>query len=412
MPRPPTKQTKRRPGKRSQTGEGIGKVTSKSETVLLAVTGMSPAILTETVWALAQENPPVLPDRVVVLTTTVGKNQIECELFTPQPHFNHQCGWDCLREKLQERGHDTKGRLRFDPASDLHILARWDESSHRNLLLSDIRTADDNEAAGDCILEFVRSMVENPDTRLVASIAGGRKTMGTMLYACMTLVGREDDRLTHVLVTEPFDDARLSPRFYFPEQPSAELNTPDGKAVRATEAHIDLANVPFVPLRNLFARELGRMPGRFTALVAQCSEGIRKRSGDSVKLVVHRSRPEIVVNDIHVKLSPREQLLVLFLADRGRKAQPPFAAYKDAENSLNEYRKQLRLEASVNDFSDWRGSKSVASDVDEEEIRKAVSNLRKKLREAGPEAMALLPFIPEAGRLSIDLPHKQVSVIG
>ena len=42
---------------------------SKSEIVLLAVTGMSPAVLTETVWALAQERPPIIPNRVVVLTT-------------------------------------------------------------------------------------------------------------------------------------------------------------------------------------------------------------------------------------------------------------------------------------------------------------------------------------------------------
>src|SRR3984893_869586 len=321
MPRPPTKQPKRRLDKRSQTAEGTGNVTSQSEIVLLAVTGMSPAILTETVWALAQENPPVLPARIVVLTSTVGKSQIERELFTPQPHFDDQCGWDCLREKLRERGQDMKGRLRFDPASDLHILTRWDESSHRNLLLSDIRTADDNEAVADRILEFVRSIVASPDTRLIASIAGGRKTMGTLLYACMTLVGREDDRLTHVLVNEPFDDARLSPRFYFPEQPSAKLTTPDNKTVLAAEAHIDLADVPFVPLRNLFAKELGRMPGRFSALVAQCSEGIRKRSGNSVKLVVHRSRPEIEVNDIRVKLSPKEHLIALFLADRSRKTQ-------------------------------------------------------------------------------------------
>ena len=412
MPRPPTNQPKRRLDKRRQIADGTGNVTSHAEIILLAVTGMSPAILTETVWALARENPSVLPDRIVVLTTTVGKNQIERELFTPQAHFNDQCCWDCLREKLQERGHDMKVRLRFDPASDLHILTRWDESSHRNLFLSDIRTADDNEAVADCILEFVRSIVESPDTRLIASIAGGRKTMGTLLYACMTLVGREVDRLTHVLVNEPFDDARLSPRFYFPEQPSAELTTPENKTVRAAAAHIDLADVPFVPLRNLFARELGRMPGRFSALVVQCSEGIRKRSGNSVKLVVHRSRPEIEVNGIRVKLSPKEQLLALFLADRSRKARPAFASYKEAENSLNEYRKQLRREVPENDFSDWRGSNSIASDFDEQEIRKAISRFRKKLIAAGPQAMVLLPFLPEAGRLSIDLPRKQISVIG
>jgi len=33
---------------------------------------MSPAVLTETVWALAQEKPAVIPDRVIVLTTAAG----------------------------------------------------------------------------------------------------------------------------------------------------------------------------------------------------------------------------------------------------------------------------------------------------------------------------------------------------
>lgn len=31
------------------------------ETILLAVTGLSPAVVTETVWTLAHENPPVIP---------------------------------------------------------------------------------------------------------------------------------------------------------------------------------------------------------------------------------------------------------------------------------------------------------------------------------------------------------------
>ena len=38
----------------------------ESERVLFAVLGMSPAVLTETVWALARETPPVIPHRVVV----------------------------------------------------------------------------------------------------------------------------------------------------------------------------------------------------------------------------------------------------------------------------------------------------------------------------------------------------------
>jgi hypothetical protein len=102
----------------------------------------------------------------------------------------------------------------------------------------------------------------------------------------------------------------------------------------------------------------------------------------------------------------------LFLADRNRKAQPAFAAYKEAEDFLNEYREQLRQEAPESDFSDWRGSKSIASIFDEQEIRKTISSFRRKLRVAGPNAMVLLPYLPEARRFSIDLPRKQISIVG
>src|SRR6516165_5637634 len=86
--------------------------------------------------------------------TSVGREQVTQELFTPQPHFNNQCGWECLRQKLQDQGHNLQGKLRFDPASDdLRVLTRWEENSHRKLPLSDIRTASENDAVADYILE-------------------------------------------------------------------------------------------------------------------------------------------------------------------------------------------------------------------------------------------------------------------
>lgn len=72
----------------------------KSETILLAVTGTSPAILTETIWALAQEKPAVIPHRVVVITTTAGKAAIEGELSTPTPYCDRATVWEALRQAV------------------------------------------------------------------------------------------------------------------------------------------------------------------------------------------------------------------------------------------------------------------------------------------------------------------------
>ena len=56
-------------------------------TVLLATVGTSPAVLTETVWALAhpakKTDERVVPDEVVALTTLRGKHEIEAMLLGP-----------------------------------------------------------------------------------------------------------------------------------------------------------------------------------------------------------------------------------------------------------------------------------------------------------------------------------------
>ena len=45
-------------------------------TILIAGMGTSPAVLTETVWALAHQEQPVVPDEIVVITTKSGKDAL------------------------------------------------------------------------------------------------------------------------------------------------------------------------------------------------------------------------------------------------------------------------------------------------------------------------------------------------
>lgn len=203
----------------------------------------------------------------------------------------------------------------------------------------------------------------------------------------------------------------VEPPVFFPNQPAAALKTPDEKTiVHASEARIDLADIPFVPLRNLFARELGRMPGSFSALVARCRRGIHELAASEIKLKVHRSRPEIEINGTRVKLAPREQLVMLFLTERAYRSEPAYGAYKDAIDPLNHYRQSLRTEALPDDFSDWRRKDGLAGDVDEEAVRKSISGIRARLRKSGPVAMELLSFLPEPGRLSMSLPAQQIAI--
>ncbi len=382
-----------------------------SPIILLAVTGMSPAVLTETVWALAHEKPATIPHRVIVITTTQGKATIERELFEPSKEFSGQCVWDCLRHCLSRGGHDVVDRLRYED----RVFKIWNPKSARYELLQDIRTKAENAAAADFLIEQVRAVAEIPDACLIASIAGGRKTMGALLYACMSLLGRETDRLTHVLIRDPFETG-VSPQFYFNHQPAQKLTTRDGKSVQAKDAQIDLADMPLVPLRNLFERDLVKKPSTFIGLVERCQHAVAEMVRRDLRLTVRRTRPEIQINSSKpVRLSNLQHLLMLFLAENAAAGRPPLGKYLDALRPLKDFTDRLYAERDRSDFSDWRHNARLPADFDSAiknhddlKLRKLRDELKNKLRGSGTEAARLVPLLPVKGRFSVDLPASAI----
>lgn len=240
-------------------------------TTLIAVTGLSPAIVTETIWALAHEKKRVLPERVVFITTAVGAEKIREQLLSPLTAFGGRTAWACLREVLRAKDHE----LMAEPA---RIIGQGNRQTGLFEGLADIVTPEQNDLAASFILEQVRQVVTNPETRLIASIAGGRKTMGALLHAAVTLIGRETDRLTHVLVDAPFE---TMPGFYFPGQPGPPLRDREGREFAASAARVHLADVPFVPLRNRF-EDIREFPGTF--------DGLRRKFGRELKEDAARPR--------------------------------------------------------------------------------------------------------------------------
>ncbi|MBV6501368.1 MAG: hypothetical protein CJBNEKGG_03878 [Prosthecobacter sp.] len=220
---------------------------AKKQTVLIAVTGLSPAILAETVWVLAKEH-EILPDRVVLITTTEGRRILERQLFTSSNDWGGMSVWDALRKELRA----PQEKLRIEGYRIMTAQAAINAPAPE---LDDIRDDKENAAAADFILNQVRTEVQSSDM-LIASIAGGRKTMGTLLYAAMSLAARPQDWVTHVIVNDPFDK-KLVPDFYFKPAKAIvhKLLDKDGKVVSqhsSRDAVIHLARIPFVPMSNRF----------------------------------------------------------------------------------------------------------------------------------------------------------------
>ena len=218
--------------------------------VLLAVTGLTPQIVTETLYALAvAQTYPWIPTEIRLITTAEGADRARLSLLDPKEgQFHALC-----------RDYGLSDKIAFSPES---IVAIRDAAGAP---LLDIRTPEDNTLAADALLSEVRALCADDECALHVSIAGGRKTMGFFLGYALSLFGRSQDRLSHVLVNEPFESLR---DFYFPPAEPRVLHTPGGRPIHTADAQVMLAEIPFVRLRDGLPREALAHAAPFASLVS------------------------------------------------------------------------------------------------------------------------------------------------
>ncbi|MEL7328151.1 MAG: CRISPR-associated ring nuclease Csm6, partial [Pseudomonadota bacterium] len=161
--------------------------------ILIAVTGASPQVLTETVYALHKQGSP-MPEEVFVLTTANSKQTLEKGLFVD----GH---WQQLFDDYQ------LPMIRFD-SENIWLI----EDEHGNAL-SDAKAESDQSVMADFITRKVAELTSDNNLAIHASIAGGRKTMAFYMGYAMSLYGREQDVLSHVFVD---DDFEFVSEFYYP----------------------------------------------------------------------------------------------------------------------------------------------------------------------------------------------------
>ncbi len=330
-------------------------------TTLLAVTGLSPAIVTETIWALAMRKPRILPRRVVFVTTLTGARIIEEQLFIPRPDWGDLSVWDALRKSLQA-GPDE---LIAEPPQ---VISIPDPSSGRAVLLDDIRTPAENQAAAEFIFARVWDVVRDKDCHLIASVAGGRKTMGALLHSAVSLIGRENDLITHVLVSPPFDTL---PSFFYPAQPQCPLHDArSGRAYEATQAEITLAEVPFVPLRNRF-KELDDLPGSFLTLRDTLSQRLKHDAEREIPIRIDHLRGMLEIDGLRHTVRARALAILHFILECNQSSNIP----PDQITAAAEFTKWFtKRRDSLGHIETPR--------FDESDIRRELNHLREILKDA------------------------------
>jgi CRISPR-associated protein (TIGR02584 family) len=212
--------------------------------VLLAVTGLTPQIVTETLYALAvKEKPGWVPTELRIITTRRGAEKARQTLLSDDPGWFRRL---CADYRLPEIAFGVE---------DIRVIDGPDGEP-----LDDILDEADNAAVADFITEEVRALTADLQASLHVSIADGRKTMGFYVGYALSLFGRAQDRLSHVLVPPSFE-SQSQPEFFYP-RPGAE------------DARVYLGDIPFVRLRDGLPEHLFEGRATFSEAVAEAQKAL------------------------------------------------------------------------------------------------------------------------------------------
>jgi CRISPR-associated protein (TIGR02584 family) len=331
--------------------------------VLLAVAGLSPQIVTETLYALAVRGAPrFIPTEVHLITTTEGAERAKLSLLSADP------GWF---ERL--RADYGLPSIAFDH-DNIHVV-----TDAAGTPLADIRTAADNERVADQVAERIRALTADPDCALHVSIAGGRKTMGYYAGYALSLFGRAQDRLSHVLVSEPYEQ---SWQFFYPSPASRVIETRDHKLVDTNNARVTLAQIPFVRLRHGLPDPLLNGHAGFMQTVDAA-----QRAQQPPQLIIDLQGKRLQAAGQIVPMTCANLAFYTVFAHRLLRGQGP--ARHDTEGFTEHYLDELRHISGEHAGNVANAEETYAQGMDDEQFQVRKSRTNGALREAlGPQLAA------------------------
>lgn len=264
--------------------------------ILLAVTGLSPQVITETLYALHQDNRHV--DAIHVITTRDGKEKIYAEVLGGEKghYFRYLEDYDI-----------DPAIIDFDHGN-IHVV-----TDEHGIEIPDIATESDNEHLLKKCLELTFYLTKDPETAVFFSVAGGRKTMSSCLTLAAQMYGRPQDRLYHVLVSPEFESSR---DFYYPPKKSRTIELKDIQGQpffkETRYAQVNLIHIPFVSIREKLSADLLKEPKDPGSLL------ISLIKEEMSRLTVNMINSKITYNKMELDMMPARMALYAFFAMQKR----------------------------------------------------------------------------------------------
>lgn len=352
--------------------------------ILFLVTGMTPQIITETIWALACDDNNTdkwIPDEIHVLSTDDGLNQIRATLFDKGVFEQFKADYPILKN------------IQFNQDC-LHVI------KNNDIPLKDLKNPSDNELAADMICQKVREFTQDSNINLHVSIAGGRKTMGFYAGYALSLYGRENDSMSHVLVESEFESAT---GFYYPTVNDFFVEQKfTGKQLNAKNAKVWLAKIPFVRLRSSLNQNDIIANKDFSQVVEMMNLSLQP-----IHIKLDTQKRMLIIHDKNCKLTPKEFSLYLLAYQLKLNNEQLYYPSKDIDgDTINDNHQKL--------FNIIYGKYKTKDDVivDNSYFSTALSTMKKKfMKEFGQSVTQKIVICPVDRGYSIDLPLSSITVI-
>lgn len=122
--------------------------------------------------------------------------------------------------------------------------------------------------------------------------------MTFLLGYAMSLFGRRQDRLSHVLVSAPFEEI---PDFYYPTPSDKVVMTRDSRSLNARDAEVHLLDIPFVRMREEMPKQIINGTRSYAETVGLINLALE---GTELPVTIDFNQLEISIGERCIDLAP------------------------------------------------------------------------------------------------------------
>lgn len=319
--------------------------------ILVAAVGMSPQVVTETIFTLAKRG--IVIHEVYVLTTSQS----------PVENF--------LKENLPVLAQYLNIKKPKFSKPNIRIYEEPEQ-----MLSDDINSRTRSSEFTNLACVLLKELTSKKENVIHCSIAGGRKTMSVAMAVGMMLFGRKQDTLSHIIASKQFETSRRA-------FPKAE-----------EEDQVILFDVPYIRLHTLISRIAIDKVKNFSELVELAQKVLDQRSQKAF-LQLHEKELQLRIETSIIKLQPMQFAFYSFIKD-----EKEISVNKSEENTKKFYNRYQRFTSRRSDTSTPKIGvetfRKLRSEINKEieKTMKDSANLEKYLIKSTKEGMNVKYSIP------------------